>query len=102
MAATNRLTDLDPAIIRRFQKVIEVPLPTQFERAGIIKKCLNDVVNEITEDEFQCLAEATENWSGSLLFVLCLLTNRIESVQRSRDASCVRDFASSADIASDA
>ena len=70
VAATNRLDDLDPAIVRRFQKVIEVQLPNLEERKRMIKYHLQSITYSLTEDDFQYIGEMTEGWSGSLLFVI--------------------------------
>ena len=69
IAATNRISDLDPAIIRRFQKTIEVPLPSLEEREQLIKKGLIGISNRLSNEEIHYLAESTPGWSGSLLSV---------------------------------
>ena len=69
VAATNRLKDLDSAIVRRFQKVIEVQVPTLEERKQMIKYHLHTITHSLSEDDFQYIGEMTEGWSGSLLFV---------------------------------
>ncbi len=69
IAATNRISDLDPAIIRRFQKTIEVPLPSLEEREQLIQKGLIGISNRLSNEEIHYLAESTPGWSGSLLSV---------------------------------
>ena len=69
IAATNRIRDIDPAILRRFQKTIEVPLPTLEEREQIILANFNGITHTLTSDEIHSLSEATVDWSGSLLNV---------------------------------
>ena len=69
IAATNRISDLDPAIIRRFQKTIEVPLPSLEEREQLIQKGLTGISNRLSNEEIHYLAESTPGWSGSLLSV---------------------------------
>ena len=69
VAATNRISDLDPAIIRRFQKTIEVPLPSLEEREQLIQKGLTGISNRLSNEEIHYLAESTPGWSGSLLSV---------------------------------
>ena len=71
VAATNRLEDLDPAIIRRFQKTISITLPNEEEREQMIRKWLQGIGNQLSDEEIHSLAQATQEWSGSLLFV-CL------------------------------
>lgn len=79
IAATNRIRDIDPAILRRFQKTIEVPLPTLEEREQIILANFNGITHTLTSDEIHSLSEATVDWSGSLLNVsqFCAITSRI-------------------------
>ena len=68
IAATNRLSDIDPAIVRRFQKVVEVGLPTREERQAILLRQLEPIDHQVSEEEILYLSEATEGWSGSLLY----------------------------------
>lgn len=69
IAATNRIADIDPAVLRRFEKTIEVPLPTAEERGQMIVAMLRGVACDMEEDDLGSIAEATEGWSGSLLRV---------------------------------
>ena len=75
IAATNRISDLDPAIIRRFQKTIEVSLPSIGDRELLIRKNLWNIEHSITDEEIGFLAESTEGWSGSLLSVFFFVYN---------------------------
>jgi vacuolar protein sorting-associated protein 4B len=70
IAATNRLLDLDPAIVRRFHKVIEVNLPTREERQQIIVHHLTPIDHQLSEEEIGYLGESTDGWSGALLYVI--------------------------------
>lgn len=90
IAATNRISDLDPAIIRRFQKTIEVPLPSIEEREQLVQKGLNEITNKLTDEEIHYIAESTHGWSGSLISVTLyfFLIYTVESLQRSRYVSC--------------
>lgn len=72
VAATNRLHDLDPAIIRRFQKVIEVRLPNREERRNMLNYNLRTIDHSLTEQDLQYLCDVTDGWSGSLLFVILI------------------------------
>lgn len=69
IAATNRIADIDPAVLRRFEKTIEVPLPTAEEREQMMVAMLRGVACEMEDDDLGSIAEATEGWSGSLLRV---------------------------------
>ena len=69
IAATNRIADIDPAVLRRFEKTIEVPLPTAEEREQMVIAMLRGVACEMEDDDLGSIAEATEGWSGSLLRV---------------------------------
>lgn len=90
VASTNRLQDLDPAVVRRFQKIVELPLPSQEERERIIQKGLNGISNQLTEEDYHYLSAATNGWSGSLLHVLVAAwNNEIEFDTRGGDGSLV-------------
>eukprot|EP01128_Nolandella_sp_AFSM9_P007035 TRINITY_DN3756_c0_g1_i1.p1 TRINITY_DN3756_c0_g1~~TRINITY_DN3756_c0_g1_i1.p1 ORF type:complete len:445 (+),score=98.96 TRINITY_DN3756_c0_g1_i1:36-1337(+) len=65
LAATNMPWNLDPAIRRRFEKRIYIPLPTASARSQIFKIHLGDTPNTLTPQQFQELGEATEGYSGS-------------------------------------
>lgn len=65
VAATNRPEDCDPALLRRFAVRVLVGLPTKNDRKKIIKRLLKDVDHNVTADQLDELADATEGWSGS-------------------------------------
>jgi len=66
LGATNIPWDLDPAVRRRFQKKIYIPLPDETARRVLIKLQLGkDTPNNITIDEIDELAKRTEGFSGS-------------------------------------
>ena len=69
IAATNRIEDIDPAVLRRFEKTIEVALPTAEEREQIVLSMLRGVACDLDVDDLTSIADATEGWSGSLLRV---------------------------------
>lgn len=65
IAATNRLSDCDPALIRRFAIQVHVGLPTPRDRVKIFKKFLAEVEHNLKKKDLQEVATATEGWSGS-------------------------------------
>ena len=73
IASTNRISDLDPAVIRRFQKMVEVPLPSREERERIIQKGLYGITHQLSPEDFHYLSESTQEWSGSLIQVFTKL-----------------------------
>lgn len=87
IAATNRIADIDPAVLRRFEKTIEVPLPSTEERAQIVAALLRGVACAIDDDDLASIAEATEGWSGSLLRVGGAEGCGVEPLSRGSDDS---------------
>ncbi|KAL2921748.1 ATPase family AAA domain-containing protein 1 [Bienertia sinuspersici] len=70
LAATNRPSELDEAILRRFSQAFEIGMPDCKERAEILKVVLKD---ESVEDgiDFDYLATLCDGSTGSDLFELC-------------------------------
>lgn len=65
MAATNRPTDIDPAVLRRFECKINVLPPNTAERAAIFVRYLQQVSHCLTDEQIGQLAEQTDGWTGS-------------------------------------
>lgn len=67
LAATNLPWALDPALRRRFQKRIHVPLPDESARRALFKVHLGEMSSTLgdTERAFADLAARTEGFSGS-------------------------------------
>lgn len=65
LGATNIPWDLDPAVRRRFQKKIYIPLPDEEARYVMFKLNLGDTANNLTDDDFKDLSKMTEGYSGS-------------------------------------
>lgn len=65
LGATNMPWSLDPAIRRRFEKRIYIPLPCEQARLNLFKIHLGDTPHSLREEDFKELAMATENFSGS-------------------------------------
>lgn len=65
LGATNIPWELDPAVRRRFEKRIYISLPEEAARKGLFKLNIGDTPNNLTEDDLDNLARATEGFSGS-------------------------------------
>jgi len=70
LAATNRPSELDEAILRRLPQAFEIGIPDQRERTDILKVILK---GERVEDniDFGHIAGLCEGYTGSDLFDLC-------------------------------
>jgi SpoVK/Ycf46/Vps4 family AAA+-type ATPase len=69
------LQDCDPALLRRFNRRIEVPLPTEQERHCFFQAMLSrpEVAAELSQQDMQQLAQQTSGYSGSDLAAVCRL-----------------------------
>ncbi|KAI9905455.1 hypothetical protein PsorP6_013640 [Peronosclerospora sorghi] len=65
LGATNVPWELDPAMRRRFEKRIYIPLPEVDARKVMLKIHLGDTPNELSDANFAAIAEKTEGCSGS-------------------------------------
>lgn len=65
LGATNTPWSLDPAIRRRFEKRIYIPLPEAEARTHMLKIHLGDTPNNIKDENFKELAELADGYSGS-------------------------------------
>lgn len=71
LAATNRPYDLDPALRRRFEKRIYIPLPNAFAREAMIRSQLDpDLVEKMGTKDIHELAKKTEGFSAADLNIL--------------------------------
>ena len=70
LAATNVPWGLDPAVRRRFERRIYIPLPEVQARAAMFKLHLGDTPNTMTDADFMELAQKSEGYSGSDINVL--------------------------------
>ncbi|XP_012074638.1 protein SUPPRESSOR OF K(+) TRANSPORT GROWTH DEFECT 1 isoform X2 [Jatropha curcas] len=85
LAATNTPYALDQAIRRRFDKRIYIPLPDLKARQHMFKVHLGDTPHNLTESDFEHLAQETEGFSGSDISV-CVKDVLFEPVRKTRDA----------------
>ena len=65
LGATNTPWDLDPAVRRRFEKRIYIPLPEQGARATMFKVHIGSTPHTLQPNDFNDLAKETDGLSGS-------------------------------------
>ncbi|GAB2265031.1 hypothetical protein Dimus_000098 [Dionaea muscipula] len=70
-AATNRPSELDEAILRRFPQAFEIGMPDQRERAEILKVVLRGERVEEDQIDYDFVAGLCEGYTGSDIFDLC-------------------------------
>jgi vacuolar protein-sorting-associated protein 4 len=70
LGASNVPWELDPAIRRRFEKRIYIPLPDIQARTVMFKLRLGKTPNKLTEEDFLELGKASEGYSGSDISVV--------------------------------
>ena len=70
IGATNRPQELDEAARRRFIKRIYIPLPTESDRACLLKVLLEKNHNTLTPKDLEKLAAQTKGFSGADLKAL--------------------------------
>lgn len=68
MASTNCPQHLDSALLRRFDKLVYVPLPEEPQRIEIFKKKLADIRSDgFSEEKFKTLAAKTKGLGNFVL-----------------------------------
>ncbi|OQR75957.1 vacuolar protein sorting-associated protein 4B-like [Tropilaelaps mercedesae] len=70
LGATNIPWGLDPAIRRRFQKRIYIPLPEAPARTAMFKIHIGDTPNSLQEEDFRTLGLISEGYSGADISVV--------------------------------
>eukprot|EP00960_Hanusia_phi_P021683 642353-Hanusia_phi.AAC.8 len=70
LAATNRIQDIDPALLRRFERKVEIGLLNQNDRARLLLLKLGDT-HVASDVDIEWVAERTEGFSGADLELLC-------------------------------
>ncbi|BAM80740.1 ATPases of the AAA+ class [Cyanidioschyzon merolae strain 10D] len=73
VAATNRMQDLDPALLSRFDVVLEFPLPDFETRLSIYEM----YAKQLKPDDVRKLAAATEGFSPRAIHDSCLAAERL-------------------------
>jgi vacuolar protein-sorting-associated protein 4 len=71
LGATNRPWDIDNAMLSRFEKRVQVPLPDMKARSGIFKIHTEGVNTALTEEDFIELAVRSEGYSGRDIANVC-------------------------------
>jgi len=71
LGATNRPWDIDNAMLSRFEKRVQVPLPDLKARAGIFEIHTEGVNSALSEEDFIELAVRTEGYSGRDIANIC-------------------------------
>eukprot|EP00897_Mesotaenium_endlicherianum_P009169 jgi/Mesen1/8280/ME000045S07746 len=73
IAATNRVDSIDPALRRpgRFDRELEVGVPTPAGRLEILQACLRPMRHEISAAQLRSLAASTHGFVGADLAALC-------------------------------
>ena len=71
IAATNRLEDLDEAIIRRFDSKVFVGNPEREARRALLVTFLSGVSTGLSEPQVGDIIDKTNGWSGSDIEILC-------------------------------
>ena len=71
IAATNRLEDLDEAIIRRFDSKVFVGNPEREARRALLVTFLRGVSAALSELQVDDFIDKTGGWSGSDIEILC-------------------------------
>lgn len=92
VAATNRPDILDPALLRpgRFDRFIEVPLPTTEGRVQILKIHTKNMSFD-EEADVELLAELTDGASGADLKAICTEAGMF-AIREKRGEVTIRDF----------
>lgn len=70
LAATNRPSDLDEAILRRFSQAFEIGKPDRVDRIKILQVILKDETIDNNID-FNHIAGLCEGYTGSDIFEVC-------------------------------
>lgn len=86
LGATNLPWALDPAIRRRFERRIYIPLPETNARVTMFKLHIGDTNNTLNENDFKQLGSVTEGYSGADIGV-CVRDALMEPVRKVQRAT---------------
>ena len=75
LGATNLPWALDPAVRRRFERRIYIPLPDQVARQYLVRSKLKGLDGNLNEADIEDIANKTDGYSGSDIEVLCKETS---------------------------
>jgi len=70
VAATNRIGTLDGAVLRRFDRKIQVREPTDAVRTELVSRHIKNVEHDMTQDQLRTIVTATQGWSTADLLEL--------------------------------
>jgi len=70
LGATNVPWELDPAMRRRFEKRIYIPLPEPHARQTMFRLHLGDTPNSLSDDDFDRMGNMSDGYSGSDIAVV--------------------------------
>lgn len=82
IGATNRIEDIDEAMMRRFECKVHVGVPNKMARIKLFQKLLEDVSHSLTDKDYDNISNLTYGWSGS----------DIETLTREAAMIPLRDF----------
>ena len=60
LGATNIPWDLDPAVRRRFERRIYIPLPDEMSREYLLRQLAKKTKHALSDDDLERLAQITE------------------------------------------
>jgi len=70
IAATNRVEDIDEAMLRRFPIKVYVGVPNAMNREQLILRYLEGLENTLTESDLHHISEMAFGWSASDIEIL--------------------------------
>lgn len=71
LGATNLPWALDPAVRRRFERRVLIPLPDKDARSYLLRNKLKGLDSKLKDSDFENIVEKTEGYSGADLEILC-------------------------------